>query len=219
MAQDTKALIARTAYRMFLERGYKATTLRAIAEQCDVTHANVVYHFKGKWQLARLLVDTYAHVVDDVSSAFAEERAIAPSTERYLLYWALHHAYLASHPDFAAFYVEFGNINRSEAAADRYDFGEGHKHLVSLTLGKQVASTGDEFDFDMHLLVEADIQLANALALGRIGVAESVAHYYRTSFALLMHEILDDSVARVDAAHVVGSGILDRVDEVAKLIY
>lgn len=219
MAQDTKELIARTAYRMFLDCGYKGTTLRAIAEQCGVTHANVVYHYKSKWQLARLLVDTYAHVVDDVSAAFARDRGILPSIDRYLLYWALHHGYLASHHDFASFYVEFGNINRSEAEVDRYDFGAGHRHLVKSTLGRQVVSSGEEFDFDMHLLVEADIQLANALAQGRMGVADSVTHYYRTSFALLMHELLDDDVAHDDATRVVKSGILDRVEEVGRLIY
>ena len=218
MAQDTKELIERTAYELFLERGYKGTTLRAIAERCGITHANVVYHFKGKWQLARQIVDVYAHAVDDVSGEFARQHGIGPSTERYLLYWALHHGYLAAHPDFAAFYVEFGNVNRSEAAGERYDFGAGHRHLIESALGSAVVSEGDEFDFDMHLLVEADIQLAGAVSQGRLSVAESVAHYYRTSFLLLMHEFPDELALRSESEQAVTTGVLDLVAAVEGLL-
>jgi len=44
----TKARIAETARGLFLERGYQATTLRAVATRADVDVALISYHFGSK---------------------------------------------------------------------------------------------------------------------------------------------------------------------------
>ena len=45
---QTKALILETALRMFRERGYDETTMRAIAEKAGVSFGNAYYYFSSK---------------------------------------------------------------------------------------------------------------------------------------------------------------------------
>ena len=52
MIPGIKEKILDTSYVMFRDRGYEQTTLRAIAEACGVTHANVLYHFRSKHDIA-----------------------------------------------------------------------------------------------------------------------------------------------------------------------
>ena len=217
MAQDTKELIAKTACKLFVDQGYKATTIRSIAERCNVTHANVIYHFGGKWELAKELIDRYTHAIDDVTMAFADDRGYDISVDRYLLYWALHHAYLASHKEFAEFYVEFGNLNRTAMASDRYDFNTGQKTIMERTMGVSATSTGLEFDIDMCLLVEADIQLADAISHNLISLESSVAYYLKASLSLLRGDAGSFDIREL-SRNAVSSGICKLVDDVERAI-
>lgn len=47
-AERTRTLLADTALRLFRERGYDATTMRAIAREAGVSTGNAYYHFDGK---------------------------------------------------------------------------------------------------------------------------------------------------------------------------
>jgi len=49
--EQTRALILETALRLFRERGYAETTMRAIAEQADVALGNAYYYFRSKEDL------------------------------------------------------------------------------------------------------------------------------------------------------------------------
>ncbi len=44
----TKELIRDTAMDMFIESGFKATSLRDIAVRCGITHPGLLYHFRTK---------------------------------------------------------------------------------------------------------------------------------------------------------------------------
>ncbi|PYC67732.1 TetR family transcriptional regulator [Micromonospora arborensis] len=48
---DTKARIAEAARELFLERGYKGTTVRAVAAEAGVDSALISYHFGSKQRL------------------------------------------------------------------------------------------------------------------------------------------------------------------------
>ena len=50
-AGKTRALIVDTAMRLFRERGYEETTMRAIAEEAGVSLGNAYYYFPGKESL------------------------------------------------------------------------------------------------------------------------------------------------------------------------
>ena len=49
--EQTRAVIAEVALRMFREQGYEATTMRAIAKQAGVATGNAYYYFDSKEEL------------------------------------------------------------------------------------------------------------------------------------------------------------------------
>ncbi len=65
-SEQTRALILETAMRLFQERGYDKTTMRAIAAEAGVSVGNAYYYFDGKEFLIQGFYDrmTYEHAVD-----------------------------------------------------------------------------------------------------------------------------------------------------------
>lgn len=67
-SEQTRELIASTALRLFRERGYEATTMRAIAAEARVSVGNAYYYFSSKEELIQLY---YEHSQDDHTAACA----------------------------------------------------------------------------------------------------------------------------------------------------
>ncbi|MEV5435738.1 TetR family transcriptional regulator [Streptomyces sp. NPDC052682] len=57
---QTRALILQTAMRLFQERGYDRTTMRAIAQEAGVSVGNAYYYFDGKEHLIQGFYDRIA---------------------------------------------------------------------------------------------------------------------------------------------------------------
>ncbi|RNL75420.1 TetR/AcrR family transcriptional regulator [Nocardioides marmorisolisilvae] len=98
--QDTRQLILDTALRLFEERGYARTTMRAIAEEAGVTPSNAYYWFASKDELVQAF---YLRI----QTEHAERAAMAlasglPLTDRLR---AVEHAFL----DVIADYHGFGS--------------------------------------------------------------------------------------------------------------
>ncbi|MFD6415100.1 TetR family transcriptional regulator [Streptomyces sp. NPDC060194] len=55
--EQTRALILETALRLFQERGYDRTTMRAIAQEAGVSVGNAYYYFAGKEHLIQGFYD------------------------------------------------------------------------------------------------------------------------------------------------------------------
>lgn len=60
-SEQTRGLILHTAMRLFQERGYDRTTMRAIAQEAGVSVGNAYYHFAGKEHLIQGFYDRIAH--------------------------------------------------------------------------------------------------------------------------------------------------------------
>ncbi|HEY7486591.1 MAG TPA: TetR family transcriptional regulator [Streptosporangiaceae bacterium] len=56
-SEQTRALIVETALRLFRERGYEATTMRAIAKEAGVSVGNAYYYFGSKEELIQAYYD------------------------------------------------------------------------------------------------------------------------------------------------------------------
>ncbi|MDH6576668.1 TetR family transcriptional regulator [Kitasatospora sp. MAP5-34] len=83
-SEQTRALILETAMRLFKERGYDKTTMRAIAAEAGVSVGNAYYYFASKEFLIQGFYDqmTHAHAADARSRMagkkdFAERLGIA----------------------------------------------------------------------------------------------------------------------------------------------
>jgi AcrR family transcriptional regulator len=59
-SEQTRALILETAMRLFQERGYEKTTMRAIATEAGVSVGNAYYYFAGKEHLIQGFYDRLA---------------------------------------------------------------------------------------------------------------------------------------------------------------
>ncbi|MEV5883995.1 TetR family transcriptional regulator [Streptomyces sp. NPDC052020] len=59
-SEQTRALILETAMRLFRERGYDRTTMRAIAQEAGVSVGNAYYYFAGKEYLIQGFYDRIA---------------------------------------------------------------------------------------------------------------------------------------------------------------
>lgn len=59
-SEQTRALILETALRLFRERGYDRTTMRAIAEEAGVSVGNAYYYFASKEHLVQGFYDLIA---------------------------------------------------------------------------------------------------------------------------------------------------------------
>ena len=87
--QDTRQLILDTALRLFEERGYSATTMRAIAAEAGVTPSNAYYWFGSKDELVQAF---YLRIQTEHASRAAVALAgSGPLTDRLR---AVEHAFL-----------------------------------------------------------------------------------------------------------------------------
>jgi AcrR family transcriptional regulator len=79
---DTRAEIRDTALELFAARGYRATSLREIAERLGITKAALYYHFPSKADLVRELVRP---LFDDVEALLAAAERDGVPDRRALL--------------------------------------------------------------------------------------------------------------------------------------
>jgi AcrR family transcriptional regulator len=83
-SEQTRALILETAMRLFQERGYEKTTMRAIAAEAGISVGNAYYYFAGKEFLIQGFYDRMTHEHTTLARArmrgrtdFAERMQIA----------------------------------------------------------------------------------------------------------------------------------------------
>ncbi|MFF9912121.1 TetR/AcrR family transcriptional regulator [Streptomyces sp. NPDC013457] len=68
-SEQTRTLILETALRLFKERGYDKTTMRAIAQEAGVSVGNAYYYFASKEHLVQ---GFYYHIAEEHQAAVAD---------------------------------------------------------------------------------------------------------------------------------------------------
>ncbi|MFG3226528.1 TetR family transcriptional regulator [Kitasatospora sp. NPDC048194] len=87
-SEATRALILETAMRLFQERGYEKTTMRAIAGEAGISVGNAYYYFAGKEFLIQGFYDRMTH--DHAANArnrMTETRDFAERLEIAITSW------------------------------------------------------------------------------------------------------------------------------------
>lgn len=82
-SEQTRALILETALRLFAERGYDKTTMRAIAQEAGVSVGNAYYYFASKEHLVQGFYDRLA--AEHASAALLAMRGVDDLGERIRL--------------------------------------------------------------------------------------------------------------------------------------
>lgn len=87
-SEQTRTLILETALRLFAERGYDKTTMRAIAQEAGVSTGNAYYYFSSKEHLVQGFYDRIAgeHAAA-VRPVLADEAELADRIRGVLLAW------------------------------------------------------------------------------------------------------------------------------------
>ncbi|MGR8008768.1 TetR family transcriptional regulator [Streptomyces hypolithicus] len=87
-SEQTRTLILETALRLFQERGYDKTTMRAIAQEAGVSTGNAYYYFGSKEHLVQGFYDRIAaeHAAA-VEPVLAAEKDLAARISGVLLAW------------------------------------------------------------------------------------------------------------------------------------
>ncbi len=83
---DTKRRAQAVALELFSTEGYDGTSMREIAERLGVTKAALYYHFAGKEDIVRSILDDYLARLDDLADW--TRSTPAPEPEQVLLRWA-----------------------------------------------------------------------------------------------------------------------------------
>ncbi|MEV1202264.1 MULTISPECIES: TetR/AcrR family transcriptional regulator [Microbispora] len=88
MAESTREQIVETALRLFRDRGYEATTMRAIAAEAGVSVGNAYYYFRSKEQLIQAYYDRAQETHEAAChEVFAAERSFAGRLGGVLREW------------------------------------------------------------------------------------------------------------------------------------
>jgi len=77
-SQRSRALILDAALTLFSHQGYRATSIRDIAQAAEVSTGNVYHHFKDKETIFRELLDQYWRAIEDPNLEF--NRALVTGT-------------------------------------------------------------------------------------------------------------------------------------------
>jgi hypothetical protein len=106
---STKQLIEQEAIKLFYNDGYSKTTLRKIAENCNIVHSGIFNHYKSKNELASLFVDRYFSWLINESVKFSKTCTKEEWTNQYplLYYWTLHYVLMKGDEHFSAFQLEY----------------------------------------------------------------------------------------------------------------
>ncbi len=88
VAESTREQIVETALRLFRDRGYEATTMRAIAAEAGVSVGNAYYYFRSKEQLIQAYYDRAQETHESACrEVFAAERSFAGRLGGVLREW------------------------------------------------------------------------------------------------------------------------------------
>jgi AcrR family transcriptional regulator len=94
-AEATRELILDAARRLFVENGYDATSMRAIAREIEYTPTAIYHHFRGKEELFDELLHRDFHTL---GSAFRKIGRVEDSVERIAQAGRAYVEFAASHP-------------------------------------------------------------------------------------------------------------------------
>jgi AcrR family transcriptional regulator len=87
-AEQTRRAIVDSAMRLFRDKGYGKTTMRAIASEAGVSLGNAYYYFGSKEHLVQAFYDQMQEQHAEAAAVvLAREKAFAPRLEGVLLAW------------------------------------------------------------------------------------------------------------------------------------
>lgn len=105
--EDLKERILYSSIKLFLEHGYRNTSIRMIGQESHISHTQVIYHFSGKTNIGQQVIQNYFQILIRLVMEHTERISGDKCRNSRLLWWSYHYLILTSFNDFARFYLEF----------------------------------------------------------------------------------------------------------------
>lgn len=205
--RKSRARIRDSARALFAERGFDATTLRAIAERAGMGASSIYRHIRSKEEL---LVEQLADWQKQAWQAFraSEDRAL-PVQARLARFLEIEHELLARTPDLTTIALRATTHPGTRVARRMLALQEQTIGLLTGLL--QSARVRGEVRADADLIAAARA-LAHAVSGARIAWAnglldaESCSRQVASSTALLFRGIAADNRAEISGEDTAGEG-------------
>ncbi len=173
MRHSKKESILKAGVKHFSKKGYDATTLESIAQECNITKPAIYYHFKDKAALYEAVVcSEFTIVAEQIEKATQEGTAI----ERIQKYIAAFGKHLIDNPNFNAIFAR-------EIAAGAHTLPKNCTKILSRTLyrliiilndGKKEGIFGEENPFMIQMLIVSTLTTYKTSELLRERIAGSL---------------------------------------------
>ncbi len=123
--RDTRAEILAVGSELFIEQGYKATSLREIAERLGITKAALYYHFPSKDDILRALMEPVDGIIDELLTRLEAAHNVTEWADA--LTWLLHTVF-EQHMDF----FRLLERNRESVAQLHQTYNEASNHHLQM---------------------------------------------------------------------------------------
>jgi AcrR family transcriptional regulator len=177
----TRDELVAAARRVFLERGYHAATLEAVAAEAGYSTGAVYSTFAGKADLFLAVLDDHlGERARQMEEATAEAGSLAEHAELLARQFAARRD-----PGWPALVIEFWahaarDPQLREAFADRH---EVLKRAIARTLAATLERTGERLTLDPEDVASAAAALANGLTLERLARPDAMSDELFTTIA------------------------------------
>lgn len=172
--EDIRNTIITKASKLFIQHGYTKTTIRQIAQVCNLGRGHLYYYFKKKEDIVLYL---YKNLIEKIYSHI--KRSNSESIDPLLSYAIIQYIYIktiATNKSLFRVYIEASEIDSVR------------KEYLK-TLGEILNYILRELNFDFK---EQDIGLS--IIIGSAGEDELLRRFYKNDIALTLDEIIESTI-------------------------
>ncbi|GAA0711408.1 hypothetical protein GCM10008904_23790 [Paraclostridium ghonii] len=171
---DIRNTIIKEASKLFIEQGYTHTTIRQIAQVCNLGRGHLYYYFKKKEDIVLYL---YKNLIEKIYSHI--KRSSSESIDPLLSYAITQYIYIktiATNQSLFRVYIEASEIDSVR------------KEYLK-TLSEILKSNLRELNFNFK---EQDIGLS--IIIGSAGEDELLRRFYKNDISLTLGEIIESTI-------------------------
>jgi AcrR family transcriptional regulator len=172
--EDIRNKIIKEASRLFIEQGYTKTTIRQIADVCDLGRGHLYYYFKKKEDIVLYL---YKNLIQQIYSFISETKneTIDPRIS-YAIIQYVYIKVIVTNKDLFRMYIE-----ASETTSVRKEYIKTLKSILNENLKK--------FNYNFN---QRDINLS--IIIGSAGEDELLRNFYNDDTSLELDEIIEITI-------------------------
>lgn len=198
--EDIKNIVIKEASRLFMEQGYTKTTIRQIAEACNLGRGHLYYYFRKKEDI---VLDLYKKLIEGIYSYIKNAQVKSPNQLlNYAITQYIYIKVIATNKDLFRMYIEASKVDVLRKA-----YLEIVKEILQERL-TDMSYKGEQF-------TQKDVNLS--IVIGSAGEDELLRRYYNNDVDLSLEEIIEFTIKTrlllLNISHQNVNKIIDRCGE------